>query len=67
LLDKKEVEVGNRSIHLVEDHGLMPPEKWLEKHNLPRNLKVIADAMKKDRSLRPPYRWIYQYFAFQDR
>ena len=66
ILDGREIEVGKRSIHLVEAHGLTPPERWLEKYELPRDLKVIADAMKKDRDLRPSFKWMSEYFKFPD-
>jgi len=63
----EKVEVGERSIHLVEKHRKMPPLKWLKKHGLPEDLKKISEAMKKNRNLRPPYKWIYDDFDFPNR
>jgi len=66
ITDRKEIEVGRRSIYLVEEHNLLPPKRWLENNSLPKDPEKIATAMKKNRNLRPSYRWIYQYFEFPD-
>lgn len=79
LIDKENIQVGKRSIHLVEKHWDILIKfserskrsesafaKWLEKHRLHENSKTIADAMKKDRKVRLPFSYLSHFFAFPD-
>mgnify|MGYP007084757982 CR=1 FL=1 len=61
-IDGAIIEVGKRSIHLLEKHNyevMMPSEKWLRD-----GLPILAEAVKKGVLRKPPFEWMSQYFDF---
>ena len=77
LIYGENIQVGKRSIHLVEKHWNSLIEfsecskqserffaKWLEKHSLYEDSRTIADAMKKDRKVRLPFSYLSHFFDF---